>query len=93
MPQAATSVMHDRLGNSLTFIATALGLQTVLLIINKTSQFYIAHMNEDATQWTGTEKLAEWFSQPYAVEFIIDLVSVFLQALATKFALDALGLT
>lgn len=86
-------VMHYALGHSLRLIAAALGAQILLLLLNKTSQFAIAHMDDNASKWTRSDRAAEWFSDQYWFDLLCDLVAIGLLVRATFYATSALGLS
>jgi hypothetical protein len=85
--------MHHALALSFKLIALALGLQILLLFLNKTSQFALAHMYADQSEWSIFDRVAEWFSQKYIFDATCDIASIGLLAVATLYGMRALGLT
>jgi hypothetical protein len=73
-------------------IAVALGLQVVLLYLNKATQFSITHSDEDETKWSPWEKISEKFSGLYWFDALCDAGSVGLLGVATYAGIKALGL-
>jgi len=84
--------MHERLSYALVLIAVALGLQVVLLNLNKATQFSITHSDEDETKWTWWENVSEKFSALYSFDALCDAASIGLLGMATYEGILALGL-
>lgn len=84
--------MHYDLKTSLTLIAVALGLQIVLLFLNKISQWSLTHMDGDASKWSFSDRLGEWFSRQIVIDAALDISSVLLLGVSTFEALKALSL-
>ena len=76
--------MHHALALSFKLIAAALGVQILLLFLNKTSQFALAHMDENQKEWSRFDRLAEWFSRKYIFDAACDIASVGLPGRPTK---------
>jgi hypothetical protein len=89
---AKMTSMHNELSCALMLIALALGLQVVLLFLNKATQFSIAHSDEDEDKWNLWEKLSERFSGWYSFDAACDVGSIGLLGLATYEGIRALGL-
>jgi hypothetical protein len=86
------SWMHYALAWSFKLIALALAAQILLLFLNKSSQFAIAHASEDAKEWSPFERVSEWFSRKFVFDAACDLASVSLLGAATYYGIAALGL-
>ncbi len=84
--------MHSELSCALMLIAFALGLQVVLLYLNKATQFSIAHSDQDETKWSYLEKFSNWFSGLYRFDAFCDAGSIVLLGFATYEGIRALGL-
>lgn len=89
---AKTTSMHNQLSCALMLIAIALGLQVVLLYLNKATQFSITHSDEDETKWNWWERHSEKFSGLYWFDALCDAGSIGLLGLATYEGIRALGL-
>jgi hypothetical protein len=89
---AKMTSMHNELSCALMLIALALGLQVVLLFLNKATQFSIAHSDEDEGKWNPWEKFSERFSGWYSFDAACDVGSIGLLGLATYEGIRALGL-
>jgi hypothetical protein len=83
---------HAPLVRALVLIATGLIPQVLLLLANKTSQFYIAHADDDKSKWSRRERVSQWFSDVYLFDLFCDVASLVLLALATWQGLSALAL-
>ena len=88
--QIATTKMYLR--HSLELIALALSLQIALLMLNKGSQWRLAHMGNDRQSWNWRCRLAHWFSGKYIFDIVCDIGSVGLLAIATYKAMQALSI-
>jgi hypothetical protein len=84
--------MHSQLSCALVLIAVALGLQVVLLYMNKATQFAITHSDDDEEKWSLWDKLSEKFSGFYWFDALCDAGSIGLLGLATYEGIRALGL-
>jgi hypothetical protein len=89
---AKMTSMHNELSCALMLIAIALGLQVVLLFLNKATQFSIAHSDEDETKWNLWETFSEMFSGWYSFDAVCDVGSIGLLGFATYEGIRALGL-
>jgi hypothetical protein len=89
---AKMTSMHNELSCALMLIALALGVQVVLLFLNKATQFSIAHSDEDEDKWNPWEKFSERFSGWYSFDAACDVGSIGLLGLATYEGIRALGL-
>ena len=87
-----TTSMHSQLSCALMLIAVALGLQVIVLLMNKATQFSITHSDDDENNWDGWEKFSEKFSGSYWFDALCDIASVLLLAVATTEGIRALGL-
>ena len=84
--------MHSQLSCALVLIAVALGLQVVLLYLNKATQFAITHSDDNEEKWSLWDKLSEKFSGFYWFDALCDAGSIGLLGLATYEGIRALGL-
>lgn len=84
--------MHSELSCALVLIAAALGLQVVLLFLNKATQFAITHSDDNQANWDWWERLSEKFSGFYWFDALCDAGSIGLLGLATYEGIRALGL-
>jgi hypothetical protein len=89
---AKISTMHSQLSCALMVIALALGLQVVLLYLNKATQFAITHSDEDPAKWSCWETISEKFSGLYWFDALCDFGSIGLLVVATYEGIGALGL-
>jgi hypothetical protein len=84
--------MHSQLSCALSLIAIALGLQVVLLYLNKSTQFAITHSDNDQARWSPWERISEKFSSLYWFDALCDAGSIGLLVVATYEGIKALGL-
>lgn len=89
---AHIAAMHSQLTSAFESIAAALALQVTLLFINKWSQFHLAHTPEEDSDWSPRHYGANFLSEAFLIDNLLDLGSIILLGLATMQGLKALGL-
>lgn len=84
--------MKDDLRQAFVLIAIAISLQVALLVLNKASQYAVAHTPSDDNARGVLHRVADRVSQAYWIDLMADLGSIGLLACATYAGLGALGL-
>jgi hypothetical protein len=89
--KATGAAMAADLNLAFNLIALAISLQVVLLLVNKATQFRLAHAPRARQQWKPLDRAAERVSGWFLLDIGFDIASVALLAWATVAGLKALA--